>query len=74
MVSDLGLLTREGMEYFYPIYKDRQHWRDTKYKDPFPDTPFSDKPKGDDASRKYREMLVEVGLFSLFLFMSAKLQ
>ncbi|KAK4650587.1 hypothetical protein QC762_708780 [Podospora pseudocomata] len=59
MVSDLGLLTREGMEYFYPIYKDRQHWRDTKYKDPFPDTPFSDKPKGDDASRKYREMLVE---------------
>ncbi|KAK0748607.1 hypothetical protein B0T21DRAFT_380396 [Apiosordaria backusii] len=62
MISDIGLLTREGMEYFYPIFKDMHHWRDKKYHDPFPDIPFGDKPKGEDAPRKYRDMLVERSL------------
>ena len=61
MVSRLGLLTREGMKFFYPIYKDMQNWRTTDYDDPFPDTPFDNKPKGEDAGEKYRQMLVEVG-------------
>ncbi|KAK4198184.1 hypothetical protein QBC40DRAFT_331910 [Triangularia verruculosa] len=41
---------------------DTQHWRDGKYKDPFPDKPFGDKPKGEDAPSKYRAMLTERGL------------
>ncbi|KAK0673845.1 hypothetical protein QBC41DRAFT_391244, partial [Cercophora samala] len=62
MISDVGLLTREGMEHFYPVCKDRQHWRDEEYKDPFPNAPFGGKPRGEGAPRRYREMLVERGL------------
>ncbi|KAI1169632.1 hypothetical protein F4777DRAFT_592574 [Nemania sp. FL0916] len=34
MISDLGLLTREGMEFFYPIFKDMQNWTNDHYDDP----------------------------------------
>ncbi|KAI8635092.1 hypothetical protein F5Y19DRAFT_135490 [Xylariaceae sp. FL1651] len=61
MISDLGLLTRDGMDYFYPIFKDMQNWSNDKYDDPFPTTPFSNKPKGDSAASIYREQLVEKG-------------
>ncbi|KAH8673769.1 hypothetical protein BX600DRAFT_509003 [Xylariales sp. PMI_506] len=61
MISDLGLLTREGMEYFYPVFKDMQNWQDPKYKDDFPTLPFPNKPKGEDAASIYRERLVEKG-------------
>ncbi|OTB08019.1 hypothetical protein M426DRAFT_8227 [Hypoxylon sp. CI-4A] len=61
MISDLGLLTREGMEFFYPIFKDMQNWMNTAYKDQFPEIPFTDKPKGPHASDEYRERLVEKG-------------
>lgn len=60
MVSDLGLLTREGMEYFYPIFKDMQNWSNDKYDDPFPTMPFTNKPKGKNAAATYRERLIEV--------------
>ncbi|KAI0143573.1 hypothetical protein GGR57DRAFT_508048 [Xylariaceae sp. FL1272] len=59
MISDLGLLTREGMEYFYPVFKDMQNWRNSKYKDPFPTQPFTNKPKGQHAAANYRERLLE---------------
>ncbi|KAI1331237.1 hypothetical protein F5Y16DRAFT_360964 [Xylariaceae sp. FL0255] len=62
MISDLGLLTREGMDHFYPIFKDMQNWRDPKYKDPFPTQPFPDKPKGEGAATIYSERLVKAGL------------
>ncbi|KAK3379589.1 hypothetical protein B0T24DRAFT_647140 [Lasiosphaeria ovina] len=52
MVGQLGLLTREGMEFFYPIYKDMQNWHTPNYEDPFPSIPFDDKPRGEDAARK----------------------
>lgn len=61
MIGDLGLLTREGMEFFYPIFKDMQNWRTKDYKDPFPGIPFDNKPMGDNAEEEYRRRLVEKG-------------
>ncbi|KAH8164145.1 hypothetical protein CIB48_g4094 [Xylaria polymorpha] len=61
MVSDLGLLTREGMEYFYPIFKDMQNWSNEQYDDPFPTMPFTNKPKGENAASVYCERLIEKG-------------
>ncbi|KAI1434415.1 hypothetical protein GGR50DRAFT_704354 [Xylaria sp. CBS 124048] len=61
MISDLGLLTREGMEYFYPIFKDMQNWSNDRYKDPFPTMPFTDKPKGENAAAVYRQQLIQKG-------------
>lgn len=62
MISDLGLLTRQGMEYFYPVFKDMQNWMDDSYADPFPALPFTNKPKGEGAGDIYRERLVQAGL------------
>ncbi|KAM0334209.1 hypothetical protein ACHAQA_001230 [Verticillium albo-atrum] len=66
MVAKLGLLTREGFEQFYPIFKDMQSWggsrNGVRYKDEFPDKPFSDKPHGEGAAEMYRARLEELGL------------
>jgi Uncharacterized alpha/beta hydrolase domain (DUF2235) len=61
LVADLGLLTREGMEFFYPIFKDSENWRTPNYKDPFPGVPFDNKPTGENAAATYRKNLMEVG-------------
>ncbi|KAK5990127.1 hypothetical protein PT974_08393 [Cladobotryum mycophilum] len=61
MVADLGLLTREGVEYFYPIFKDMQNWMKKDYQDPFPDKPFPNKPKGPNAAAEYRAKLEKLG-------------
>ncbi|KAI0016925.1 hypothetical protein F4780DRAFT_772593 [Xylariomycetidae sp. FL0641] len=61
MISDLGLLTREGMEFFYPIFKDMLNWMSLDYQDQFPEQPFPNKPKGPDAAQQYRDRLVESG-------------
>ncbi|KAI1096340.1 hypothetical protein F5B19DRAFT_435976 [Rostrohypoxylon terebratum] len=61
MISDLGLLTRSGMEYFYPVFKDMQNWMNPDYKDQFPQLPFPSKPKGEHAADEYRKLLVEMG-------------
>lgn len=63
MISDVGLLTRRGMEFFYMVYKDMQHWRDEEWEDPFPGEPFDNKPWGEGAGEVYRGMLVEVRVF-----------
>ena len=63
MIGDLGLLTREGFESFYPIFKDMENWMDDDYKDPFPKVPFPDKPKGITAASAYREKLEQVWAF-----------
>ncbi|KAG7111977.1 hypothetical protein HYQ44_010172 [Verticillium longisporum] len=61
IISKLGLLTREGVEMFYPIFKDMQNWKSPqggkKYRDKFPDKPFSNKPHGDGAAEIYRARL-----------------
>lgn len=62
LVSDLGLLTREGIEHFYPIFKDMQSWRRAEpYKDEFPSDPFPDKPRGEHAAEEYRGRLEKLG-------------
>jgi hypothetical protein len=62
MIGDLGLLTREGMEYFYVIFKDMENWRTPNYAaiDPFPNKPFPEKPLGANAEETYRQKLMEV--------------
>ncbi|OAA67401.1 peptidoglycan binding domain containing protein [Cordyceps fumosorosea ARSEF 2679] len=62
MIGKLGLLTREGMESFVPVFKDMQHWKDAAYQDPFPKTPFEDKPTGNGAADAYRGRLETLGL------------
>ena len=66
MIARLGLLSREGVEYFYNIFRDMQHWRDDDYEDPFPDTPFPAKPKGPKAADEYRARLAEMGLTRVY--------
>lgn len=62
MIGSLGLLTREGMEFFFPVFKDMQNWQTKKYKDPYPGIPFDNKPMGENAAETYRNMLIEKGL------------
>ncbi|OIW32977.1 hypothetical protein CONLIGDRAFT_568985 [Coniochaeta ligniaria NRRL 30616] len=62
MIGDLGLLTRAGMDDFYPIFKDMQNWRTPDYRDPFPNVPFPNKPKGEGAEDIYRQLLLDRGL------------
>lgn len=61
LIGNLGLLTREGVENFYPIFKDMQNWMNTDYIDPFPTVPFRDKPKGPYAADEYRARLEKMG-------------
>lgn len=60
MIGEIGLLTREGLDMFYPIFKDMEHWMDNEYEDPFPALPFSEKPKGPGASEEYKARLERV--------------
>lgn len=66
MIGSLGLLTREGMEFFFPIFKDMQNWQTKNYKDPYPNVPFENKPRGENAAEAYRRMLIEKGLTRVF--------
>lgn len=59
MISSIGLLTREGMEFFFPIFKDMQKSQTKGYQDPFPGIPFDERPTGDDAAKEYRHKLLE---------------
>lgn len=61
LISNLGLLTREGVEHFYPIFRDMQNWLIDDKNDPFPDNPFPDKPRGAQAASEYRSRLAKIG-------------
>lgn len=61
MVATLGLLTRDGVDNFYPIFKDMQHWGDKDYDDQFSNIPFDNKPRGPGAAREYRTRLEQMG-------------
>jgi hypothetical protein len=52
------------MELFYPIFKDMENWMFDDYEDPFPTSPFGEKPKGANASREYKSRLERVRLSS----------
>jgi hypothetical protein len=60
MIKDIGLLTRDGMSEFYPIFKDQENFRNNDYHDIFPTIPFPNKPRGQDAAHEYKRRLVEV--------------
>ncbi|KAK1598644.1 uncharacterized protein LY79DRAFT_586671 [Colletotrichum navitas] len=62
MITDLGLLTREGVEHFWPIFKDMENWNNHHYRDEFPSEPFDNKPKGDGAADVYRSKLEKLGM------------
>lgn len=70
MIRDIGLLTREGMNEFYPIFKDQENFRNDDYKDIFPTIPFPDKPKGDDAAHEYKRRLEQVSDPHLLRYMT----
>ena len=67
MISQLGLLTREGIEHFYPIFKDMENWMTSHYEDPFPNLPFDDKPHGPNAASEYKRRLLDVRSCGLIL-------
>lgn len=62
MIGEIGLLTREGQDLFYPVFKDMENWMNDEYDDPFPSIPFSEKPKGRGASVEYKARLERVSL------------
>ncbi|WQF75976.1 Putative Tle1 phospholipase, alpha/Beta hydrolase [Colletotrichum destructivum] len=62
MIADLGLLTREGVEHFWPIFKDMENWNNHRYRDEFPTVPFDNKPKGEGAADVYRSRLEKLGM------------
>lgn len=62
MIANLGLLSREGVESFYTIFRDMQNWPNDDYDDPYPSIPFPEKPKGPKAADEYRERLNKLGL------------
>ena len=61
MIRDIGLLNRDGMDSFYPIFKDQQNFRNKDYHDIFPTVPFANKPYGPDAAHDYKRRLELVG-------------
>ncbi|KAI9672912.1 MAG: hypothetical protein M1829_004462 [Trizodia sp. TS-e1964] len=65
LISSLGLLTRKGMQYFYPIFKDYENHRDPKYKSAFPKVPFDNKPHGPYDLDPYAKRLQEGGFTRL---------
>jgi len=60
MINDIGLLTRDGMSYFYAIFKDQENFNNPRYHDIFPTIPFPNKPRGDEAAHKYKRRLEQV--------------
>jgi hypothetical protein len=59
MINVMGLLTRSGMNEFYPIFKDFENFNNEHYHDIFPAIPFPNKP-GD--AREYKRRLEQVSL------------
>ncbi|CZR54485.1 related to protein involved in cell growth [Phialocephala subalpina] len=66
IISDIGLLTREGMNDFYPIFKDQENFKNDRYHDIFPTIPFSNKPRGEDSQAEYKRRLEKVGLTRVY--------
>jgi len=61
LTADIGLLTREGLESFYPIFEDWEHQVDPKYKPQYGSNAWPvDRPKFSDPS--YVPKLAEVPL------------
>ncbi|KUL82972.1 hypothetical protein ZTR_10295 [Talaromyces verruculosus] len=59
LITEIGLLTRKGMENFYPIFKDAENSTNPYYKDEFPTVPFPNKPKPPHREEEYKRRLEE---------------
>jgi hypothetical protein len=59
-ISSIGLLTHEGMDMFYAIFTDSKNWHRDSYRDPFPQVPFPNKPRGAGAAQEYARNLQQV--------------
>ncbi|KAJ5578044.1 uncharacterized protein N7459_007008 [Penicillium hispanicum] len=66
LITQIGLLTADGLEALYPIFKDVQNWKNPHYRDKFPKTPFPDKPKTPNHGKEYTRRLEEEGLTRLY--------
>ncbi|TVY85539.1 Uncharacterized protein LSUE1_G000058 [Lachnellula suecica] len=66
MIDNIGLLTRSGMDCFYPIFKDQENFRAEHYRDIFPDVPFPNKPRGHNAARDYKRLLEDRALTRIY--------
>lgn len=60
LITEIGLLNTQGMEYLYPIFKDIENIRNHDYKDKFPTVPFPNKPIPAKNGKEYRRRLEEV--------------
>lgn len=60
LITEIGLLNTQGMEYLYPIFKDIENIRNPDYKDKFPTVPFPNKPIPAKNAKEYRRRLEEV--------------
>ncbi|KAI9686900.1 MAG: hypothetical protein M1822_002653 [Bathelium mastoideum] len=73
LIGEVGLLTKEGLQYLAEIYRDVTHKTDPNYKPKHPDIPFPDKPSFDDpeyvdelASRRLTILGVKVKAVAVF--------
>jgi hypothetical protein len=57
MIRAVGLLTRRGMNDFYPIYTDQKNFTNPTYHDVYPNLPFPNKPMGRYAAIEYKRKL-----------------
>jgi hypothetical protein len=64
LIATVGLLTRRGMDNFYPIFDDWENQIKPHYKSKWPNLPFPNKPKVTDPT--YFEELVKVRSTPLF--------
>jgi uncharacterized protein (DUF2235 family) len=66
LISSIGLLTREGLDMFHPIFTDAKNWHRKNYKDPFPNVPFPNKPRGAEFDQIYARNLSAASSDPLF--------
>ncbi|KAK8192759.1 hypothetical protein M8818_007931 [Zalaria obscura] len=69
LISEIGLLTRDGLPYLAEIFRDVQHRHDADYHPKHPDIPFRNKPSELDPS--YRKELQRRGLTRLGISIKA---
>ena len=62
LITEIGLLTRQGLPYFGEIFEDFQHKNDPNYVSKFPNEPFPGKPA---FGRQYVQELSKRGLSQL---------
>jgi uncharacterized protein (DUF2235 family) len=60
LIRAIGLLTRQGLVYFFPIFQDWMHQSSPDWKSPYPKEPWENRPAPD--SPEYRRKLLELEL------------